>query len=46
MADWNQRNAKLQEDIRATEAQAESWRTECGNRPYREEDEQAIRAGK
>lgn len=46
VADWNQVHGKLLEEIRAAEAEAEAWRRECGNRPYREDDEKAIRAGK
>ena len=36
----------LNEDIGAYDESLASWTQRCGNRPYREEDEKAIRAGK
>lgn len=43
---WNDRNAAA---LKATESHQEArqaWVTECANRPYREDDEIAIKAGK
>lgn len=44
--DWNQSNGKVVQELRAMETDADAWRRECGNRPYREDDEKAIREGK
>lgn len=46
VGDWNNRNAALVAEVKDAESARESWRNECGNRPYREDDEKAIRAGK
>jgi chromosome segregation ATPase len=46
VADWNQRN-KAAVDASATHQEARAlWLNECANRPYREDDEKAIKAGK
>jgi len=46
VADWNQRNSAANEaNLRHDEARS-AWLTECANRPYREEDEIAIKQGK
>ena len=44
--DWNQRNGKWNEASAAIEADRKAWVAACGDRRYREEDEQAIRRGK
>jgi len=36
----------LNEDITAYDQSLATWTLSCGNRPYREEDEKAVRAGK
>jgi chromosome segregation ATPase len=45
-ADWNQRKAKHTQDTQDIATAATDWQRECGDRPYREDDEKAIRAGK
>lgn len=46
VVEWNQRNAAAVEaSMKAQEARA-SWLNECANRPYLEDDEIAIKAGK
>ncbi len=45
-ADWNQRKAKHTQDTQDIATAAADWQRECGDRPYREDDEKAIRAGK
>jgi hypothetical protein len=37
---------QLNEDISAYDQSLAAWTLRCGNRPYREDDEKAIRAGK
>lgn len=43
---WNERSRAQRERVMAHETEADTWRRECGNRPYREDDEKAIRAGR
>ena len=46
VTDWNARNtASVDESIKQQEARA-LWLNECANRPYLEDDEKAIKAGK
>ena len=46
VTDWNGRNAAAVEaSVKQQEARA-LWLNECANRPYREDDEVAIKAGK
>lgn len=45
-ADWNQRKARHTQDTQDVSTAAADWQRECGDRPYREDDEKAIRAGK
>lgn len=44
--DWNARSARSRQSIEAYENDRDAWRTNCGNRRYREDDEKALRAGK
>jgi hypothetical protein len=46
VVDWNARNKALNEAGEQTEAARTAWLSECANRPYRDEDEAAIKAGK
>lgn len=46
VVDWNQRNAQANEANKALEVERQAWLAGCGDRRYREEDEQAVRAGK
>jgi chromosome segregation ATPase len=41
-----ERKRALNSDIAAYDESLASWTQRCGNRPYREDDEKAIRAGK
>lgn len=43
--DWNKRNAGLNEVALKQEEARTAWLSECANRPYREEDEIAIKKG-
>jgi hypothetical protein len=46
VVDWNQRNgAAVDATVKQQEARA-LWLNECANRPYLEDDEKAIKAGK
>jgi hypothetical protein len=46
VTDWNARNAAAADaSARQQEARA-LWLNECANRPYNEDDEKAIKAGK
>jgi hypothetical protein len=45
-AEWNQRKTKHTQDTEDLAAASADWRRECADRPYREDDEKAIRAGK
>jgi septal ring factor EnvC (AmiA/AmiB activator) len=44
--DWNTRNKVLNDSSTKLEDDRTDWLTECANRPYREDDEIAIKAGK
>ena len=44
--DYNKRNAALVADATAWQAAFDQWKTQCGDRRYREDDEIAIRRGK
>jgi predicted nucleic acid-binding Zn-ribbon protein len=44
--DWNKRNAEVNDGARALEEERRKWIAECGDRRYREDDENAIRRGK
>lgn len=46
VVDWNQRNGQANETNQALEVERQAWLAACGDRRYREEDEQAVRAGK
>lgn len=43
---WNKRNAELSEASRRVADEREAWAADCAGRRFREEDEQAIQAGK
>jgi chromosome segregation ATPase len=45
-ADWNQRKTRHTQDGEDMTAASADWRRDCADRPYREDDEKAIRAGK
>ncbi len=44
--DWNARNAQFKRDSQAFDADLQAWRADCEGRPYREDDEKAIQAGR
>ena len=44
--DWNARNAQFKRDSQAFDAELQAWRADCEGRPYREDDEKAIQAGR
>jgi chromosome segregation ATPase len=46
VADWNTRNKSLNDESVKQEGERTSWLLECADRPYREDDEIAIKAGK
>jgi chromosome segregation ATPase len=46
VADWNGRNKSLNEQSAKQEDERSAWLAECANRPYREDDEIAIKQGK
>lgn len=46
VADWNNRNRALNETASKHEDERSAWLSECANRPYREDDEVAIKQGK
>jgi chromosome segregation ATPase len=46
VADWNGRNKTINEQSAKQEDDRSAWLSECANRPYREDDEIAIRQGK
>jgi chromosome segregation ATPase len=46
VADWNGRNKALNEQSTKQEDERSAWLAECANRPYREDDEIAIKQGK
>ena len=45
VADWNQRNGKINEASAALKVEREAWVGECGDRRFREDDEKAILKG-
>ena len=45
VADWNQRNGKINEASGALKNEREIWVSECGDRRFREDDEKAILKG-
>lgn len=45
-ADWNQRKTRHTQDSEDMSAASADWRRDCADRPYREDDEKAIREGK
>jgi predicted nucleic acid-binding Zn-ribbon protein len=46
VADWNGRNKAMNESSLKQEEDRSAWLSECANRPYREDDEIAIKQGK
>jgi septal ring factor EnvC (AmiA/AmiB activator) len=46
VSDWNVRNKALNDAGTKVENDRTDWLNECANRPYREDDEIAIKAGK
>lgn len=46
VADWNGRNKIINEQSAKQEDDRSGWLSECANRPYREDDEIAIKRGK
>jgi chromosome segregation ATPase len=46
VADWNSRNRAINDSAARHEEERSSWLTECANRPYREDDEIAIKRGR
>jgi chromosome segregation ATPase len=46
VADWNVRNSAAAEASAKQQEARALWLNECGNRPYLEDDEKAIKAGK
>ncbi len=46
VAEWNGRNKALNEQSAKQEDERSTWLAECANRPYREDDEIAIKQGK
>jgi predicted nuclease with TOPRIM domain len=44
--EWNARNAKVAKVVESYEGEREAWTLDCAGRPYREDDEIAIKAGK
>jgi chromosome segregation ATPase len=46
VADWNGRNKALNEEAAKTDEERSAWLAECANRPYREDDEIAIKQGR
>jgi predicted nucleic acid-binding Zn-ribbon protein len=45
-ADWNARNAQFTRNLQAFETSLADWKADCEGRPYREDDEKALQAGK
>lgn len=45
-SEWNAKNAQAAKVVQTYEADRELWTLECAGRPYREDDEIAIKAGK
>ena len=46
VADWNERNRKLNGDGDALQFERETWSADCGDKRYREDDEKAVLSGK
>jgi septal ring factor EnvC (AmiA/AmiB activator) len=46
VSDWNGRNKTINEQSAKQEDERSAWLAECANRPYREDDEIAIKQGK
>ena len=46
VADWNERNRKLNGDGDALQFERETWSADCGDKRYREDDEKAVLGGK
>jgi hypothetical protein len=46
VADWNARNKAINDESLKQESERTGWLLECADRPYREDDEIAIKAGK
>ena len=46
VTDWNARNAAAAEASTKQQEARAVWLNECANRPYNEDDEKAIKAGK
>jgi hypothetical protein len=46
VADWNARNAAMADASVKQQGDRALWLNECANRPYLEDDEAAIKAGK
>lgn len=46
VADWNERNRKLNGDGEALQFERQTWTADCGDKRYREDDEKAILSGK
>ncbi len=45
-SEWNTRQADLTQVAQKYETDRENWTLDCADRPYREDDENAIKAGK
>jgi chromosome segregation ATPase len=45
-AEWNRRKSQHAQDNEDLTAASADWRRDCADRPYREDDEKAIRAGR
>ena len=46
VADWNERNRKLNERGDTLQTERETWAADCGDKRYREDDEKAVLSGK
>lgn len=44
--EWNAKNAQSAKVVQAYETDRETWAADCSGRPYREDDEIAIKSGK
>jgi chromosome segregation ATPase len=45
-AEWNRRRSQHTQDLEDLTAALSDWRRDCADRPYLEDDEKAIRAGR
>lgn len=45
-SDWNARNAQFTRNVQAFDTSLADWKADCEGRPYREDDEKALQAGK